>query len=633
MWFRRSWVRFPSFAPRLRSLIIVVKKLRLFFRDYRQFGFVVVSVIIACVLTLLGQAKWANLVLALSAIANVIPLLWDMWQDLRAGKYGVDILAATAIITSVILQEYWAGIIIVVMLTGGEALEDYAEKRAKTELSALLAHKPKKAHLLKGKKVVEVKAADVKSGDKIVIYPGEVIPIDSIILEGTTSVDEASLTGESLPIEKNPGDQVLSGSVNIDGALTVKTTASAEDSQYQQIIRLVKSAAASQAPFVRLADKYAVPFTVVAYVIAGAAWFISGDSLRFLQVIIVATPCPLILAAPIALISGMSRSARSGIIVKTGAALEQLAQIETLAFDKTGTLTRGIPKVDKVKTVGERSTDEVLAYAAALEMSSQHILAKAIVDAAQQQKLSIPKAKKVHEFAGKGLSGAFKGSQVLVGRHSLMEDNHIPIPEKFAKSQLTHTASYVAIDGQLVGVISFVDEVRPNAKDMLDALRASKVQHTLMVTGDNTATAQRVARELDIEEVVADCLPADKIQAIEAIKRRPVGFVGDGVNDAPVLAVADVGIALGARGSTAASESADVVIMQDNIMKVSESVAIAKRTFGIATQSILIGIFISIGLMAIFATGKFAPIWGAALQEVVDVIVIFNALRAHSSKF
>lgn len=610
-----------------------IKALGKFFKEYRQFGLVIVSVIAAGALALLGQDKWANIVLIVSMIGNVIPLLWDMWQDLRSGKYGVDILAATAIITSAIMGEYWAGIIIVVMLTGGEALEDYAERRAKKELSALLSRKPKLAHLLRGTKVVDVKASEIKVGDKLVVYPGEVVPIDSIIIEGSTSVDESTLTGESLPIEKNAGDTLLSGSINIDGSLTVKTTTTAEESQYQQIIRLVKSAAASQAPFVRLADKYAIPFTVVAYLIAFAAWFISGDSLRFLQVIIVATPCPLILAAPIALISGMSRSAKHGIIVKTGSALEQLAQIETLAFDKTGTLTRGVPKVDNIKTAGNHSAQEILSYAASLEMGSQHILARAIVVAAEEQKLSIPKAKKVKEVAGKGLEGSLKGQQVLVGRHSLMEEEGIEIPTKFDKSSLTSTASYVAINGKLAGVITFVDEIRPNTQEMLERLKAIKVQHTLMVTGDNSATANRVAQELGIEEVIADCLPADKIHAVEHIKRRPVGFVGDGVNDAPVLAVSDVGIALGARGSTAASESADVVIMQDDIMKVADSIDIAKRTFGIATQSILIGIFISIGLMAVFATGKFPPIYGAALQEVVDVIVIFNALRAHSGKF
>lgn len=610
-----------------------IKSVVKFFKEYRQFGLVILSVVIAGVLALIGQNKWSNVVLVVSMIANVIPLLWDMWQDLRSGKYGVDILAATAIITSAIMGEYWAGIIIVVMLTGGEALEDYAERRAKKELSSLLARKPKKAHLLKGSKVVEIKASEVKVGDKLVIYPGEVVPIDSVIVEGSTSVDESSLTGESLPIEKNAGDTVLSGSINMEGSLTVKTTATAEDSQYQQIIRLVKSAAASQAPFVRLADKYAVPFTIVAYLIAFAAWFISGDSLRFLQVIIVATPCPLILAAPIALISGMSRSARNGIIVKTGAALEQLAQLETIAFDKTGTLTRGVPKVEKISTVGSISPQEVLAYAASLEMGSQHILARAIIVAAEEQKLSIPKAKHVKEISGKGLEGSLKSQQVLVGRHSLMDEMNIEVPTKYDKSTLTSTASYVAIGGKLAGVITFVDELRPDAKAMLEKLQALKVSHTLMVTGDNAATAQRVADELGIETVVADCLPADKIHTVEKVKQRPVGFVGDGVNDAPVLAVSDVGIALGARGSTAASESADVVILQDNVMKVADSVDIARRTFGIATQSILIGIFISIGLMAIFATGKFPPIYGAALQEVVDVIVIFNALRAHSGKF
>jgi len=608
-----------------------LKKIIRFFREYRQLGWVIVSILIALPLDIGGWHKAAHIILAASALVNAVPLVWKMIQDLRGGTYGVDILAATAIITSVLLGEYWAGMVIVLMLTGGEALEDYAGRRAKSELSALLERAPTKAHLLKGRKTVDVKASEVRAGDKLIIRPGEVVPVDAVILEGTTSFDESSLTGESLPAVKKVGDEILSGSINLDGVITVRAIHSAEDSQYQQIIRLVRAAQASKAPFVRLADRYSIPFTLIAFAIGFTAWAVSGEVIRFLEVLVVATPCPLILGAPIALISGMSRAAKHGIIIKTGAALERLAVLKTMAFDKTGTLTKGEPQVDKIITYGGISTPEVLALAAALEQNSNHILAKAIVGKAAAEKIKVPRAKKVQELTGNGLSAHVQGKDVLVGRLGLIEERNITLPKGFRPTSIQQTAALVAIDGKLAAVITFKDEIRPESQHTLQQLRTLGIRHIMMVTGDNMATAQAVAKQLSISEVVAETLPADKIRAVENVKNRPVGFVGDGVNDAPVLAASDVGIALGARGSTAASESADVVIMLDNVAQVATGVAIAKRTLYIAKQSIWIGIAISVGLMFIFATGRFRPVHGALLQEVVDVIVIFNALRAHGS--
>lgn len=609
----------------------MLKKIIQFFKQYKQLGFVIISVLLALPLDILGYHMAAHIILGTSAIINVIPLLWDMYQDLRSGIYGVDILAATAIITSVLLHEYWAGIIIVLMLTGGEALEDYAERRAKKELTALLERAPTKAHILRGRKVVDVKVSEIRAGDKLIIKPGEVVPVDAVVVEGTASFDESSLTGESLPVIRKENEELLSGSIDMDGAVTVKALRSAKDSQFEQIIKLVKSAEASKAPFVRLADRYAIPFTLIAFVIAGAAWAISGQPIRFLEVLVVATPCPLILGAPIALISGMSRAARHGIIVKTGSAMERLAAIKTLGFDKTGTLTKGRPEVGKIIVFGSFTKDTVLGLAASLEQASNHILAKAIVTSAKSSGLRIAKAKQVKETAGSGLSATVQGKHVLVGRLSLMDENQVELPKSFKPDSVQQTASYVAIDGVLAGYITFVDEIRPESKTTLERLSTLGIKHTLMVTGDNQTTADHIAHELGITDVVANALPLDKLHAVEAAAQRPVGFVGDGVNDAPVLAASDVGIALGARGSTAASESADVVIMTDNIGQVANGVSIAKRTFFIAKQSILIGIIISIGLMFIFATGKFKPVYGAFIQELVDVIVIFNALRAHGA--
>jgi len=600
-------------------------------RHYYLFFGALAAAALALPLELAGLHTAAHGILIITSIFELGPLLWGMLQDLRLGMYGVDILAAAAIITSVVLGEYWAGMVIVLMLTGGEALEDYAEHRAERELDALLTRAPQRARILRGRKEIEVQASAVRTGDKLIIRPGELVPVDAEVLAGSANFDESSLTGESLPQPKDAGGQLLSGSINLDGPITAKALRSAEDSQYQQIIKLVKSAQSSQAPFVRLADRYAVPFTLVSFGIAIAAWVMSGQSIRFLEVIVVATPCPLILAAPIAIISGMSRSAKHGIIIKNGSSLERLAAARTMAFDKTGTLTRGELKIDKVNTFGEFTRGEVLGLAASLEQHSNHLQAAAIVTRAREERCKLASVQQVREIAGKGVTGHLKHQPVIVGRLSLLEEQGVQPPRGFKPADFGQTAAFVAIGGQLAGVITFADSIRAESKSTLADLRSLGIRHFLMVTGDNLRTAKAIAAELKISDVVAGALPGDKIRAIENVSDRPVAFVGDGVNDAPVLTASDVGIALGARGSTAASESADVVIMLDDLSRVARGVAIAKRTFAIAKQSIWLGIAMSIGLMLIFATGRFKPIYGAAIQELVDVVVIFNALRAHGS--
>lgn len=607
-----------------------LKALWRFFKHYWQFSLALTSLIVSLALEFLGLSTLAHWILGTASLTLTVPLLYGMWESLRNGSYGIDILAATAIVTAVLLREYWAAILVVLMLTGGKALEDYAERRAQSELAALLKRAPQKAHVLHNRKVMDVKVDDVRVGDKLEIRPGEVVPVDGEILEGTANLDESSLTGESLPQLKQVKDQILSGSINQDGVLIVRALRSAADSQYQQIIKLVRSAAKTQSPFVRLADRYSIPFTIAAYAIAATVWVLSGDPIRFLEVIIVATPCPLLLAAPIALISGMSRASKYGIIVKTGSALERLAEAKTIAFDKTGTLTAGKPNVDTVTTFGSFTKNDVIGYAASLEQSSNHVLAQAINEAAMKRKVSYPKAKHVLESSGHGLKATVKNRQILVGHYGFMYNNEVEMPAAFKQSSIKQTATYVAIDGQLAGVITFKDELRAETKRTLEYLRKLGLHETMMLTGDNPAAAKVIARSLGITNYLASALPGDKLRAIEKVKERPLVFVGDGVNDAPVLTAADIGIALGARGSTAASESADIVIMQDDFTHVARAVAVAQRTFSIARQSILVGIGLSLVLMLVFATGKFSPVIGALAQEVVDVVVIFNALRAHT---
>lgn len=606
-----------------------MKKIAAFIRAYKLFSFALITSGVALGFDLAGFDAIAKLLLIITSVSVLLPLVYGMIQDVRDGTYGVDILAATAIGTALIMGEYWTAVVIVLMLTGGESLEQYAGHRAKTELEALLHRAPQQAHVLRGRKEIDIKASEVVKGDKLIIRPGELVPADSVILDGTANFDESSLTGESLPQDKNAGDEILSGTVNIDGVVTVRAIRAAKDSQYEQIIQLVKNATSSRAPFVRLADHYAIPFTIIAFAIGIGAWAISGDSLRFLQVLVVATPCPLILAAPIAIISGMSRAAKHGIIIKNGGALEKLAQAKTVAFDKTGTLTHGELVVAKVQTFGANKVQDVIGFAAALEQNSNHVVAQAITRHATEKKIAVKKAKRVTEFAGLGLKAHVGSKDILIGREQLLREQGVDFAKNFT-TPIT-TASLVAINGSLAGIITFTDEIRPESKSTIARLKRAGIQHILMITGDNKKTANSVARKLGITEVVAEALPADKLHTLEQLdkKHTPIVFVGDGINDAPVLTAADVGIALGVKGAAAATESADAVIMLDDIGRVAYGTEIAKRTFYIAKQSILVGIGLSVVLMFIFATGAFKPIYGALAQEVIDIIVIFNALRAH----
>ena len=598
---------------------------------YRLFALALVALIASLILYFSGYRSITNWILGGVALVESLPLIKAMWEDIRSGSYGIDLLALTAIIVSVILKQDFAAIIIVIMLTGGQGLEDYAEHRARSELDALLKGSPHRAHVLRGRKTVDMPVNEVRVGDKIIIKPGELVPVDAIIFEGSSTFNESSLTGESLPVDHGPNDQILSGSINNDSLVNARAIRRAEDSQYQQIIQLVKSAAASQAPFVRLADRYSMPFTVAAYIVAAAAWIIGHQPIRFLEVIVVATPCPLLLAAPIALISGMSRASRYGIIVKTGSALEKLAESKTVIFDKTGTLTTGQPSINTIRAIKPYTPTDILSLAGSIEHGSTHVIAQAIVKAAADRNLKLSKVKQAKETAGLGLSANLKGDRLLIGRAEYLLKHGVPLPKPI-KDQ-AKTIVYLAVNNKLAGIIQLSDQLRPETQETITVLTEELgIGQTVMVTGDNQAAAEAIAKSIGIQTVYAEALPGEKLQAMEDIKDKPITFVGDGINDAPALAAADVGIAMGARGSTAASESADLVIMADDLRWVAAAIRIAQRTFAIARQSILVGIGMSVVLMIIFATGKFPPVYGALIQELVDIVVIFNALRVHSVK-
>jgi heavy metal translocating P-type ATPase len=613
-----------------------VEKPRPFFVRYPVFAATIVLAVIGGILALAGFEEAARWIISIFALAVAAKESVGMIRSILKGHWGIDVLAVTAIIATVLVGEYWASIIIVLMFTGGEALEDYAESRAKRELTSLLNNSPQIAHREVYSSAGAEKGAlfatedcpvgDLQVGDVVVVKPGELIPVDGKLLTAEATLDESSLTGESIPVERTKGDAVISGSVNGSAVFRMEVTARAEDSQYQRIVELVKEASESKAPFVRMADRYAVPFTIVAYVMAITAWIISGNPSHFAEVLVVATPCPLIIAAPVAFIAGMSRAARHGIIVKNGGTLEKLARIKTVAFDKTGTLTHGQPVLSSVITAPGIDEDELVRLAAIAEQYSSHTLAHSIVLGAQQRGLTVTPCNDVTETTAAGLTATIEGKKVVVGKYSFIaEEDSSAVRVEINAGEL---AVYVAIDGKFAGALLLRDELRADAPDTLQWLAALGIRHTLMLTGDGKVTAEHVARELGVTNVQAECLPLDKVRAVEAVTDRPVMMVGDGVNDAPVLAAADVGVAMGARGSTAASESADVVIMKDDLHRIARAIEIGQQTIRIATQSIWIGISLSLILMVLATFGLIPAVVGAGFQEVIDIVAIVNALRA-----
>ena len=568
------------------------------------------------------QPTMTRVLVTIAGAILAISMFIEMIKTLRSGRYGVDLLAIIAIISTLVIGQYWASLIIIVMLVGGESLEDYAAHRASRELHKLLENSPTFAHKKVGDSYEDTPIDAIEIDDVFLVKASEVVPIDGVVLEGDSWFDESSLTGESEPVTKAIGDDVLSGSINGETAVLIQASKKASDSQYQKIVQLVKESEATPAQFVRLADRYAVPFTIVSLLIAGAAWLISGDMTRFAEVLVVASPCPLILAAPIAFVGGMSRSSRNGLLVKNGTTIEKLSLAKTVAFDKTGTLTTGILQVKSItpeKT--EHSEDDLLQIAAALEIGSNHILAKSLVKLATEKDLALLAVADLRESTGLGLSGVIDNKTYRIGRANFANAED---------EKVNGTAVFISEDDVFIGKILFEDKIRPESQQKIKRLKAQDVQHILMLTGDNQKTAELVAGELGITEMHAGLMPSEKIGILKELPEthRPMVMVGDGVNDAPALALSDVGIALGASGSTVASESADVVVLRNDLNLVPESIKISRETMKVAKEAVLIGIFICIALMLIASTGILPAIIGALLQEVIDTVSILYALKA-----
>ncbi len=664
-WSRRIWLALKRYPLPLGALTLLLVSLALW---------------------LAGYANLANWVLLVIVLLGSIPLLWETLKHFIHKEFSVDFIAILAIGGSLFLGEYLAGAFVVLMLSGGEALEAYALRRARASLSALAERAPRTAHIWQGEQLISIPAEDVEVGMEIVVKPGELIPVDGVVTSGSSSVSEADLTGEPLPVRKSTGMQVLSGSVNLDGVLQVRTSKRSAESKYAQIVRLVEEAQHQKAPIHRLADRYSVGFTVAAIALAGLSWALSGDSVYALAVLVVATPCPLILATPIAIMSGIDLAARNGIIAKSGAAIEQLGEVDVAVFDKTGTLTLGIPKVTAIVLpeqdhhiiVGEDLSDpqqcdhkrsppgwegvvapdydkdRLLGFAASVEQLSTHILARAVVEAALERELPLSPAADFEETFGKGVQGRVpiipEDHQVdwqsmndfvavAVGNRTFMQHLGIIIPvsllsERKRRVDTGQICSFIAVDKQVAGLLVLEDIPRADLSHLSSDLKSAGLKETILLTGDSEVVARQIGEVAKVDRVIARCLPEDKVHIVQELEQEGhrVLMVGDGINDAPALATATVGMALGSQGLTAAANAADTVLLSMDILRVVRAVLLGRWVMRVALQGIWIGMGLSTIAMLFAAFGYIFPAAGAILQEGIDVIVILNALRVSRIK-
>jgi heavy metal translocating P-type ATPase len=580
-----------------------------------------------------GRGDAARWVWALGTVPVVAGLAASITRDFLAGRVGVDAIALVSMTAALLLGETLAGIVVAVMYAGGNVLEDFAVARAERDLKSLADRAPRIAHRHGERGIEDIPVEQVAVGDAILVRAGEIVPVDGVVTGAVAVIDEAALTGEPIPATRRTGEPASSGTLNAGETFEMRATATAGASTYAGIVRMVTAAQTAKAPFIRLADRYALLLLPVTLAVAGCAWLFSGDAIRGLAVLVAATPCPLILAAPVAFIAGVSQAARNGILIKGGGALEALARTHTVMFDKTGTLTVGGARLIAVETAPGESAEEVLRLAGSLEQASHHVVAAAIVEAALARGLAVELPQEARETMGSGLEGRVGGRKVCVGSHNLVYGARRP--EQWAVHVLRRASwrsalsVFVAVDGRTIGALLLGDELRRETPRAVQTLRAAGVSRIVMVTGDRADAAETIGAALDLDAVLANRVPSDKVDAVATEQRlSPTLMVGDGINDAPALAAADVGIAMGARGASASSDAADVVILVDRLDRVADAVVIAKRARAIALQSIVAGLAMSGVAMGFAAFGLLTPVAGAITQEAIDVAVILNALRA-----
>ena len=580
---------------------------------------------------LAGLEIWAEAIWAAATLPVLLALAIEIVTSLQRGEVGLDIVAALSMTAALAVGQSLAAAIVALMYAGGQYLEAYAERRARHEMTALLSRVPRTAVRHRDGRLEEVALDLVLPGDRLLVRRGDVVPVDGAVVDGVAVLDQSALTGEALPVQFKAGASVLSGSSNVGDAFDLIASHRAAESTYAGVVRLVEAAQRSRAPMARLADRYSILFLVVTVALAAVAWWLAGDPVRAVAVLVVATPCPLILAVPVALVSGLSRAARLGILIKGGKAIETMARIRSLVIDKTGTLTVGQAKIVAVRAAEGTAPDEVLRLAASLDQASKHIIAETIVAGARAKGLTLAIPSDVVETPGQGLTGRVDGRPVMVGGLHF-------IAAKVAGADMSllprdrppgALAVAVAVDGKLAGILVLADELRAGTEQFLQELRALGIERVVLATGDRREVARFITIGLSLDSVRSELTPDQKILVVLSERKNgPVMMIGDGINDAPALAAADVGVAMGAKGAAASAEAADVVLLVDQLDRVLPAIRIARRSRTIALQSVFVGMGLSCLAMVAAALGAIVPVEGALLQEVIDIAVIFNALRA-----
>jgi heavy metal translocating P-type ATPase len=574
---------------------------------------------------------WSEWIWSAATTPVLLVLFIQIAESLRRGEIGLDIVAAVSMTAALAFSEYLAAAIVALMYAGGQYLESFAERRARREMTALLARAPRSALRHRHGKLEEVDLDAINPGDRLLIRQGDIVPVDGTILQGLAVLDQSALTGESLPVHHLSNDEAMSGATNVGPAFDMLASRRAAESTYAGIVRLVSAAQRSRAPMSRLADRYGIAFLIATLVLAGGTWLLSAEPTRAVAVLVVATPCPLILAVPVALMCGLSSAAKRGILIKGGKALETLAAVRSLVIDKTGTLTHGRAQLIRTRTLSKMSTDEILRFAASLDQASKHVVAQAIVGEARTRQLELALPSHVVESPGDGVEGVVEDHWIAVGSVGFVRQRTPNSAEAISAVEKDPgaIAVAVAIDNQLAGYLILSDTVRAEAKALLRNLRRVGIERIVLATGDRRDVAELVARDLAIDTVRSQLTPDQKtLVVLSERKNGPVMMVGDGINDAPALAAADVGLALGAKGAAASAEAADIVLLVDQLDRVLPAIEIARRSRIIAFESVFVGIGLSVLGMIGAAGGFITPVQGALLQEVIDIAVILNALRA-----
>ncbi|WP_108659635.1 heavy metal translocating P-type ATPase [Acuticoccus kandeliae] len=581
------------------------------------------------VLHFAGQAALANLAWTAGVVPALIALVVEILRSIGRGEVGLDIVAALSMTAALVFGETLAAAVVAVMYSGGTFLESFAEGRARREMHDLLSRVPRTATRYRNGGLEDVPLDDIAPGDRLLIRQGDVVPVDGTVASDAAFLDTSALTGESLPVRLTRGADAMSGSTNAGEVFDLTAVRRAKESTYAGIVRLVEAAQRSKAPMSRLADRWSLGFLAVTVIIAFAAWWFTNDPIRAVAVLVVATPCPLILAVPVALVAGLSRAAHFGVLIKGAGPLETMARIRTLILDKTGTLTDGRPQIVSIDSRNGMDENDILRFAAALDQASKHPVAQASVAAAKARGLALPVPSDVTEIPGEGVIGCVDGRRIIVGGNGFVAGRvGTPSADDLAVAAGSVVVA-VAVDGRMAGRLVMSDPLREGAGAMLDGLRREGVERILLATGDRADVAERVTEGLGLNGVRAGLTPDQKVLLVLTERKNgPVMMVGDGVNDAPALAAADVGVAMGARGAAASAEAADVVLLVDRVDRLVPGIEIARAARRIAVESVVAGIGLSVLGMIAAAFGYLTPVEGALLQEAIDVAVILNALRA-----